>query len=342
MAQRWIAAGVVPFVLVPCLALAQGAGRQKLPPWLLEKKPDLVRLSRTSQPVNYLGGSRYYSPLVFECLLPSKVLTARLEASVKTSGSFTVRFDQAPARSFPGRLEPEWQTGDRQAYLLRVPQEAVAEFLNDTRTSKELMFRHQFSGTPYDVHYDLTGFEKEFAPLAEACGIGAATPRAATASPAKAPRPSPKPDRQIGPWLVRESVSTVDDKLIVVVYGLDKLKKVEMYVRCRESAIEAFFVQTPSGVFMADKDKHVTFDVAADGGEPVRHRSPTTPLYEAAFVVDGRAFVAWLAGKKTMTLTYTPWHKPGLPDVVKTATFSLASLDAALKPLLEACPAPTN
>jgi hypothetical protein len=135
---------------------------------------------------------------------------------------------------------------------------------------------------------------------------------------------------------VRESVSTVDDKLIVVVSGHDQLRKVDMYIRCRERAIEAYFVRT-SGVFMADKKKQVTIDVAADGGEPVRHRGPTTPLNKAAFVEHGRAFVSSLAGRRTMTLTYTPWHKPTESDVVKTVTFSLASLEAAVKPVLEAC-----
>jgi hypothetical protein len=342
MAQRWVAAGAVAsLVLVPWMALAQGAGRQKLPPWQLEKTPELIRLSRTSDLVDYRGAGRYYSPLVFECVLASKTMTARLESAVKTSGSFTVRFDQEPARTYPGRPNPEWQTGARQAYLLRIPQDAMAQFLNDARTSKRLMFRHEFGGIPSDVHYDLVGLEKEIAPLLEACGIGAATPRAEAASTAKAPRPSPKPDRQIGPWLVRESVSTVDDKLIVVVSGVDKLQKVEMYVRCRESQVEAFFVQRTS-VFMADKDEEVTVDVAVDGGEPVRHKGPTTPLYKAAFVNDGRAFVASLAGKKAMTLTYTPWHKAGLPDVVKTASFSLAGLDPALEPVLQACPAGTD
>jgi hypothetical protein len=59
-------------------------------------------------------------------------------------------------------------------------------------------------------------------------------------------------------------------------------------------------------------------------------------------VDDGRAFVSWLAGGKTLTLTYTPWHKPAEPDVAKTAAFSLASLDEAVKPVLEACPPPSS
>jgi hypothetical protein len=213
----------------------------------------------------------------------------------------------------------------------------MPQFLNDARTSKVLMFRHEFGGIPVDVRYDLTGFEKEFAPLAEACGIGPAAPRQA-AAPSKASRPVARPDREVGPWLVRESVSTVDDKLIVVIQGSDTLKKVDVYIRCRESAVEAFFVQRTS-VFMADKAETVTIDVAVDGGAPVRHQGPTTPLNKAAFVNDGRAFVSALAGGKAITLTYTPWHKPEVPDVMKTATFSLTRLDEAVKPVLEACTA---
>ena len=220
----------------------------------------------------------------------------RLESSVKTSGSFTTRFDQEPALTHSGQLRPEWQAGARQAYVLRLPKEAMPQFLNDARTSKTLMFRHEFGGIPVDVHYDLAGFDKEFAPLAEACGIGSATPRQATAAP-KGSRPVAQPDRQVGSWLVRESVSTVDDKLIVVVHGLDTLKKVDMYIRCRESAVEAFFVQT-TGVFMADKAENVTIDVSLDGDSAVRHKGPTTPLNKAAFVNDGRAFVSgWRAGR---------------------------------------------
>lgn len=326
----------VVVLLLPSSSFAQ-AGRQAPPPWQLERTPEVVRLARASQPVPYAGAGRHYSPLVFECVTASKALTARLETAVKTSGSFTIRFDQDPARTWDGKAQPEWQSGARQAYVLRVPAEAMPQFLNDARTAKELMFRHQFGGTPFDVHFGLAGFEKEFAPLAEACGIGPATPRQAAAVPA-GPRPVPKPDRQIGPWLVRESVSTVDDKLIAVVFGQDRLKKVDLYVRCREGAIEAFFVQA-NNVFLADRDQEVTIDLAVDGGQAVRHKGPTTPLNKAAFVSDARAFVSWLAGGKTITLTYTPWHKPGEPDTPKTATFSLASFDAAVKPVLEACPA---
>lgn len=324
--------------LAPCAVLGQ-AGAQTTAPWQIERTPEVIRLARTSQRVDYAGAGRYYSPLVFECQLPSKILSAHLESTVKTSGSFTTRFDLEASRTYAGQAKPEWQPGARQAYVLRVPAEAMPQFLNDARTSKGLMFRHQFGGTPFDVHYDLTGFEKEFAPLAEACAIGPPTPRQAAASSA-ATKPVAKPDRQIGPWWVRESVSTVDDKLIVVVSGHDQPRTVDMYIRCREGAVEAFFVQANS-VFMADKNEQVTIDVAADGGEPVRHKGPTTPLNKAAFVDDGRAFVSWLAGRKTMTLTYTPWHKPTESDVVKTATFSLVSLEAAVKPVLEACP-PSN
>ena len=322
--------------LVPSVVLAQ-AGREPPPPWQLERTPELIRLARTSQRVDYGGAGRYYSPLVFERLLPSKILTARLESSVKTSGFFTTRFDQEPALTHSGQLRPEWQAGARQAYVLRLPKEAMPQFLNDARTSKTLMFRHEFGGIPVDVHYDLTGFDEEFAPLAEVCGIGPATPRQPSAAP-KGSRPVAQPDRQVGSWLVRESVSTVDDKLIVVVHGLDTLKKVDLYIRCRESAVEAFFVQT-TGVFMAGKAENVTIDVSLDGDSAVRHEGPTTPLNKAAFVNDARAFVGALLGRKTMTLTYTPWHKPEAPEVVKTATFSLTRLDEAVKPVLEACPA---
>ena len=323
--------------LFPSLVFAQ-AGRQAPPPWQLERTSELVRLARASRPVQYLGASRYYSPLVFECVLASKVLTARLESTVKTSGSFTTRFDQEPAQTHAGQAKPEWQPGERQAFVLRVPEEAMPRFLNDARTSKEMIFRHQFSGIPHDVHFDLTGFEKQLAPLAQACGIGPATPRQA-ASDSKGPRPVARPDREIGPWWIRESVSTVDDKLIVVASGTDKLGKVDVYIRCREGAIQAYFVQR-TGVFMADKDDQVTIEVAVDGAAPVRHKGPTTPLNKAAFVVDGRAFVGSLTSRQTMVLSYTPWHKPAEPDVVKTATFSLDRLEAAVKPVLEACPAP--
>jgi hypothetical protein len=322
--------------LVPSVVLAQ-AGSQAPPPWQLERTPEVVRLARTSQRVDYRGAGRYYSPLVFECRPASKTLSAHLESTVKTAGSFTTRFDDLPAVTHPGKPQAEWQAGARQAHVLRIPKDAMPAFLNDARTSKTLMFRHEFSGIPTDVLYDLTGFEKEFAPVAEACGIGPATARTVAAAP-KAPRPVAKPDREIGPWLVRESVSTVDDRLIVVVFGTDTLKNVDVYIRCRESAVEAFFVQHTS-VFMADKAERVTIDVAVDGGTAVRHRQPTTPLNKAAFVNDGREFVSALTGGKTMTLTYTPWHKPEMPDVVKTATFSLAKLDEAVKPVLAACAA---
>ena len=105
--KRRVALGVLAF-LVPCVALGQ-AGRQAPAPWQVERTPEIIRLARTSQLVDYLGGGRYYSPLVFECALPSKVLTARLESSVKTSGSFTTRFDQEPARTYAGQAKPEWQ-----------------------------------------------------------------------------------------------------------------------------------------------------------------------------------------------------------------------------------------
>src|SRR5262249_24087066 len=144
-------------VLFPCAAFGQ-AGRQAPPPWQLEKTPELIRLARTSRLVDYAGAGRYYSPLVFECQLASKSVTARLESSVKTSGSFTTRFDQEPSRTHAGRVAPEWQPGDRQAYVLRVSAEAMPQFLNDARTAKGLMIRHQFGGVPFDVHYDLSGF----------------------------------------------------------------------------------------------------------------------------------------------------------------------------------------
>src|SRR5262245_23732685 len=88
-------------------------------------------------------------------------MTARRSTGDGWPRSFTTRFDQEPARTHAGRVAPEWQPGDRQAYVLRVPAEAMPQVLNDARTAKALMFRHQFSGVPFDVHYDLTGFEKE-------------------------------------------------------------------------------------------------------------------------------------------------------------------------------------
>lgn len=330
MAHRSIHLGAL--VLLPCAALAAPAQPVKSAAWQLEKTPALVRLARASAPVSYLGGRGYNSPLVLECLLPSRSLAVRLESQVKAGGAFTIRFD-SEAASTVGGGQPEW-SNERQAYLLRVPAADVAQFVNAARTSKGLMIRHQFSGVPYDVHFDLAGFEKEFSPLAEACGVGPVVQRSAAAETAKAPRPVPKADREVGPWSVRESVSTVDDKLIVVVFGTDKAQTMDMYLRCREGAIEGFFVQR-RGVFDADGQKLVTIEVAVDGGEPVRHEGPTTDLNKAAFVDDGRAFIAWLAGHKSLGTTYTPYRAAAN----KTVTFSLATLDAALEPLREACPA---
>jgi hypothetical protein len=252
---------------------------------------------------------------------------------VKSGGSFTVRFDTEPAATLGRPGEPEW-SNERQRYVLRVPAEEVPRFVSDTRTSERLMVRHRFSSIPHDVHYDLAGLEVAFEPLAEACAVPPPEPRTATAAP-RPPRPSPKPDRRIGDWMVHESVSSVDDKLIVVLKAADRRQEMDMYVRCQESSVEAFFAPRRT-VFEPDANQQsVTFTVSVDGGDGVQMVGPTATHFKAVFVPDGRPFVESLVGRRSLTVTYTLWEKPQ----TSTSTFSLSGFDEAAKAVLAACPA---
>lgn len=314
--------------VVLLLASTASAGAPAKPAWKLEKTPALLRLSRGTG-VDY-GVGKYTVQLVLECRLDSKQVTARLETEVKSGGPFTVRFDTEPAVSMGGG-KPVW-SNDRQMHVLTVPPDAMPRFLDDARTFKAVMIRHEFSSVPYDARFDLGGFEAAFQPLAEACGVPA--PQSRPAAVQRTPRPSPRAPRTIGNWYVTESVSTVDDKLIVVMTASDKLQTMQMFVRCRENTVEVFYVPART-VFNPDSgEKTVSVNIALDGGETVRHVGGTAEHFKAMFIEDGRAFMRSLAGHKTLALTWTPYRA----RETKTSTFGLSGLDEASKAVLAACP----
>jgi hypothetical protein len=320
----------VAVALVVLLRVSTASGAQPAKAaWRLEKTPALLRLTRGTG-VDY-GVGKYTVQLVVECLLDSKQVTARLETEVKSGGPFTVRFDAEPAVTMGGG-KPVW-SNERQMHLLTVPLEAMPRFLDDARTSKEVMIRHEFSSVPYDARFDLGGFGVAFKALAEACGVPDPQPRAAAAQ--RAPRPSPRAPRTIGNWYVTESLSSVDDKLIVVTTASDKLQTMQMFVRCRENTVEVFYVPART-VFNPDSgEKTVSVDVTLDGGESVRHVGATAEHFKAMFIEDGRAFVQSLAGHKSLALKWTPYRE----RETKTSTFALDGFDEASRAVLAACPA---
>ncbi len=310
----------VPFVVTNAAAPTKGAKG-----WTVSRGADEITVSRRSDLVNYTGKNE--NELIVSCDTRSHALGARMRTQVKTFGPFLVRFDTDPARQL-GTSEPHhWASG----FELIVPAPAVQTFIADARARRQLLLRHDFGGRMYDVHFDLTGLDAALHAFEGTCELPAPTAEAASTSQpraASAPR-----QRQIGRWSVLEKTSTIDDKPIVIVTSASADRAVTLYLRCQESAVEAYFVGNKS-VFNGDpKTKTVAIEVGLDGGQGTKYAGPTTELFKAVFIPDGRTFVDSLAGHRSLELTYPPWKA-----APKLAKIDLTGTQAALVPLQKACP----
>jgi hypothetical protein len=329
------AGGAVPMALLAVAAAAEAAAPGRPKGWVTQKSAEQIVVVGESEPVNY-GGFSYRNDLRLRCDVKSRKIDVNMRTRVKSMGPFVVRFDAEPARQI-GTAQPYyWESG----HELRVPEADVAAFVEDARTRGRLLLRHDFLGRIYDVVFDLAGLEAALEPMREACGLAAIAPRPATAAarPATPATPAAPPPRQVGRWLVRESTSALDDKPVVVLSAANVGSTMVLYLRCQEAQTEAYFVINNT-VFNGNRDtRTVTFEVGVDGGEPRKYVGPTTELFKAAFLPDGRAFVDSLAGHHSVELVYTPYRRA----MMETAKIDITGIDKALEPLLKACPAPAR
>ena len=159
----------------------------------------------------------------------------------------------------------------------------------------------------------------------------------ATAPPSG--RATPKPT----PWVIRESVSAIDDsKTIVAVLRADSSVRAwpgtratpELFVRCSKGAFDAFIhlgVAPTKNRTTGTVDMLIRFDKE-------EARDPGATLSQdgrAVFIPNPVSFIEELRVSDRLALRFTPFNSGP-----QETTFILRGVEAAVSKLLEACPAP--
>jgi hypothetical protein len=320
------------FILAVLVAApARSAPAPARPKWKVEKSGGRVVARLESNVVNY-GAADNPVVLALACSLDDRRLQAYFATPMKTMGTFTVRFDGEPAAEHgaPGDRFHDPVEGSQ----LRVADAKAADFVRDVRTHRRLLLRHEFIGRFYDATFDLAGLAGVIAPLRQACDLPEVSPPTPAPAAAAAAAGGPK-ESHVGNWVVRETVSRIDDKPRIIMTASDKVGNVSVVIRCQEGALEAYLY---SGAIL-DSDRQTqrtTVTVALDGGEPSTYREPASSS-QAVFFPDTSAFVKSLSNHRSIRITTTP-YTPRRTMAIRTTDIDIADFDKAFAPVAAACP----
>lgn len=265
--------------------------------------------------------------------------------------SATVRFDREPAfkadlhnRTKWGKL---WMTStviDPETKFFAGPAEIAAAFLRH----KTMLVRVTPANRPsQEVTFELPELLPQLAAFEQACGLEKPIERpsvaAAATQPAAAPAAAPAIEK-FGEWRQSLAASKLDDRPIVLLSlpqanESSLTKSASLVLRCREKTTDAF-LSFGFPLFGA-RGAYLAVRASADGGPEAKEwwLSPSTDgvVY---FFGSAPQLLKRLLASRELKLAYRPKKRPEnytwMPQ--GEAVFTLAGLDQASKPYLEACP----